>query len=391
MTRPKSKAADGPPPRATPWRIRISRIWEYYTAAGPQGKIERGFQLRKDAVRLIQVLLGLVSMGFAIVVLSEPVLSLSGLVVLLGEAVALFAAQTILAGGRFLSVGREWFPGTRSVWRTIRSYGTLGVGVVALGITVFVVLDPALALTTAVFALALALVAGALGRVLQSAGENLAPWLRMSALATGLSSVVLVGLSVAFYGYALAAFAILVGVILLLSGIETVVAGLHPTDPRQFVLLKLVLFSAFYGLILINWIDLFGKQVPAYGLWLILTYMAPFGVLIVFEGGKSWPLAISLGLLVSLFNDVGYFFVGNLLFGFHENLGPWISGQLGFQGPKIVTIFQGGAFTIDVSSWLMGFSIYARAAIVALILFYWWRHPSEIVAVGGAPAPASPG
>ena len=391
MTRPKSKAADGPPPRATPWRIRISRIWEYYTAAGPQGKIERGFQLRKDAVRLIQVLLGLVSMGFAIVVLSEPVLSLSGLVVLLGEAVALFAAQTILAGGRFLSVGREWFPGTRSVWRTIRSYGTLGVGVVALGITVFVVLDPALALTTAVFALALALVAGALGRVLQSAGENLAPWLRMSALATGLSSVVLVGLSVAFYGYALAAFAILVGVILLLSGIETVVAGLHPTDPRQFVLLKLVLFSAFYGLILINWIDLFGKQVPAYGLWLILTYMAPFGVLIVFEGGKSWPLAISLGLLVSLFNDVGYFFVGNLLFGFHENLGPWISGQLGFQGPKIVTIFQGGAFTIDVSSWLMGFSIYARAAIVALILFYWWRHPSEIVAVGSAPAPASPG
>jgi len=391
LTRPKSKAADGPPPRATPWRIRISRIWEYYTAAGPQGKIERGFQLRKDAVRLIQVLLGLVSMGFAIVVLSEPVLSLSGLVVLLGEAVALFAAQTILAGGRFLSVGREWFPGTRSVWRTIRSYGTLGVGVVALGITVFVVLDPALALTTAVFALALALVAGALGRVLQSAGENLAPWLRTSALATGLSSVVLVGLSVAFYGYALAAFAILVGVILLLSGIETVVAGLHPTDPRQFVLLKLVLFSAFYGLILINWIDLFGKQVPAYGLWLILTYMAPFGVLIVFEGGKSWPLAISLGLLVSLFNDVGYFFVGNLLFGFHENLGPWISGQLGFQGPKIVTIFQGGAFTIDVSSWLMGFSIYARAAIVALILFYWWRHPSEIVAVGGAPAPASPG
>ena len=330
-------------------------------------------------------------MGFAIVVLAKPVLTLSGLVVLLGEAVALFSAQTILAGGRFLSVEREWLPGTRSVWRRIRSYGTLGVGLVALGLTAFVVLDPALALTTAVFALALALVSGALGRILQSAGENLPAWLRMSALAPGLSSVVLVGLSVDFYGYALAAFAILVGVILLTSGIETVVAGLRPTDPRQFVLLKLVLFSAFYGLILINWIDLFGKQVPGYGLWLILTYMAPFGVLIVFEGWRSWPLAISLGLLVSLFNDVGYFFVGNLIFGFHENLGPWISGQLGFEGPQLVTIFQGGAFTIDVSSWLMGFSIYARAAIVTLILYYWWRHPSEIVAASSPPPAASPG
>jgi len=379
------------PQIVSPWRLRIARLWHFYTASPPEGKAERRSQLRRDAVRLTQVLLGLVCMGFAIVVLAQPVLTLSGLVVLLGEAVALFSAQTILAGGRFLSVEREWLPGTRSVWRRIRSYGTLGVGLVALGLTAFVVLDPALALTTAVFALALALVSGALGRILQSAGENLPAWLRMSALATGLSSVVLVGLSVAFYGYALAAFAILVGVILLTSGIETVVAGLRPTDPRQFVLLKLVLFSAFYGLILINWIDLFGKQVPGYGLWLILTYMAPFGVLIVFEGWRSWPLAISLGLLVSLFNDVGYFFVGNLIFGFHENLGPWISGQLGFEGPQLVTIFQGGAFTIDVSSWLMGFSIYARAAIVTLILYYWWRHPSEIVAASSPPPAASPG
>jgi uncharacterized membrane protein HdeD (DUF308 family) len=373
------------------WRLRIVRLWRFYTAAPPEGKAERRSRLRRDAVRLTQVLLGLVSIGFAIVVLAQPVLSLSGLVVLLGEAVALFSAQTILASGRFLSVEQEWLPGTRSVWRRIRSYGTLGVGLVALGLAAFAVLDPALALTTAVFALALALVTGALGRILQSAGENLPPWRRMSALATGLSSVVLVGLSVAFYGYALAAFAILVGVILLISGIETVVAGLRPTDPRQFVLLKLVLFSAFYGLILINWIDLFGKQVPAYGLWLILTYMAPFGVLIVFEGWRSWPLAASLGLLVSLFNDVGYFFVGNLIFGFHENLGPWISGQLGLEGPKVVTIFQGGAFTLDVSSWLMGFSIYARAAVVTLILYYWWRHPSAIVAATSPPPAASPG
>jgi hypothetical protein len=193
-------------------------------------------------------------------------------------------------------------------------------------------------------------------------------------------SVLLVGASVVFYGLAIAGFAILVGVILMITGIETVVVGLGPTDSRQFVLLKLILFSAFYGLIMINWIDLFGKSVPGYGVWLILTYMAPFGVLLVFEGWDAWPLAVSLGLLVSLFNDIGYFFIGNLLFGFHEPLGPWISGQLGFGGSNIVTYFEGGSFSISVTSWMMGLSIYVRAVVVAAILYYWWRHPGEIVA-----------
>jgi hypothetical protein len=117
--------------------------------------------------------------------------------------------------------------------------------------------------------------------------------------------------------------------------------------------------------------------------------MAPFGVLLVFEGWDSWPLATSLGLLVSLFNDVGYFFIGNLLFGFHEDLGPWISGQLGFQGTKIVTYFEGGNFSLAVPSWLMGLSIYARAAVVGAILYNWWRHPGQIVArSAGTPSPS---
>jgi len=341
--------------------------------------------------RLAQVILGLFSIGFAIVVLATPQLSLTGLLLLLGEAVGLFSAQTVIAGGRFLAVNGRWFRGEDSLWRRIRSWGILGIGLLAGGLAAFAVLDPALAVTTAVFALALALVSGGFGRVLQSTGEALPPWLRGSSLATGLLSVVLVGISVAFYGFAIAAFAVLVGLILLITGIETVVAGLHPTDPRQFILLKLILFAAFYGLILINWIDLFGKQVPAYGIWLILTYMAPFGVLIVFQGWKSWPLAISLGLLVSLFNDVGYFFIGNLIFGFHEALGPWIAGQLGFQGAQLVTIFQGGGFHLDVTSWMMGLSIYVRAAVVALILIYWWRHPGEIATPGVPVVPSAIG
>jgi hypothetical protein len=342
------------------------------------------------AGRLAQVLLGLISVGFAVIVLAQPQLSLSGLVLLLAEAVALLSTQTILAGGRTLTANWREFRPLGTVWHMLQSWGLIGIGLLALGLAVFAILEPTVALTTAVLALALALVSQGFGRIVQSTGLALPRWARLMALSMGILIILLVGLSFGLFGYAIAAFAILVGVILLITGIETVVAGLHPTDPRQFVLLKLVLFSAFYGLILINWIDLFGKQVPAYGIWLILTYMAPFGVLIVFEGWESWPLALSLGLLVSLFNDVGYYFVGNLLFGFHQNLGPWIEGQLGFEGSKLVTIFEGGSFVINVTSWMMGLSIYARAAVVGVILYYWWRHPGQIVAATAPPSTASP-
>jgi uncharacterized membrane protein HdeD (DUF308 family) len=326
----------------------------------------------------------------AIEILAVPPLSVNGLLIILAVAVGLTAAQTVLAGGRLLTavVGehRGWALGGR----TLQSWWIVGVGLLAVALAVVAATDPTLVATAAVFLLAVALVTQGLGRVARGGGVNVPLWLRGSSIGTGVITVVLVVLSVAFEGYALDSFAILVGLILLISGIETIVAGLHPTDPRQFVLLKLILFSAVYGLVLINWIDLFGKSVPGYGIWLLLTYMAPFGVLIVFEGWESWPLATSLGLLVSLMNDVGYFFVGNLLFGFHEALGPWIAGQLGFRGSFIVTTFQGGAFALDVPSWLMGLSIYARAAVVAIILYYWWQHPSRLVARIDVPASGEP-
>jgi len=146
-------------------------------------------------------------------------------------------------------------------------------------------------------------------------------------------------IAASFRGLALDSVAILAGVILLITGVETVVTGLHPTDPHLFVRLKLLLFSAFYGLIPINWIDLSGKSVPAYGVWWILTYLAPFVALMVFEGWRSWPLAVSLGRLVSLMNDVGCLIIGSMIFGFHQSLGPWIAGQLGLLGNQVVTYF----------------------------------------------------
>jgi hypothetical protein len=353
----------------------------------PVGEEKR---LREDAARLAQVGLGLAAAGFAIAVLAQPQLSLSGLLILLGEAVGILSLQTILAGGRLLNAERTALGLPTAWWRRLRSLGLVAIGIVALSLTAFAVLDPSLAETAAVLVLAVVMVSQGFGRVLQGTGMTMPGWLRNSSTATGVFIVALVVLTLLFNGLVLVTFAILVGVIVLVSGIEGVVAGLHPTDPRQFVILKLVLFSSFYGLILINWIDLFGKTVPAYGIWLLLTYMAPFGVLIVFQGLEAWPLAISLGLLVSLNNDVGYFFVGNLLFGFHEQLGPWIAGQLGLHGDQIVTVFYGGRFTIDVTSWMMGLSIYLRAAVVGAILYYWWQRPGEIVAKSALPGSVAP-
>ncbi len=351
----------------------------------------RAVRLRTDLARGAQVFLGLFSVGFAIVVLATLEYSINGLLLLLGETVVLLSAQTLLAGGRVLS--ENWFRvhAPQSYWwRSIPGWGLVGLGILGFAGAAFAVLDPRLAGTAATFILASVLILLGFGRIMQAAGVAAPLWLRGSLLSTGALILLFVVIAITFEGLALTGFAILVGLLLLATGIETVVTGLHPTDPRQFVLLKLILFSAFYGLFLINWIDLFGKEAPAYGIWLILTYMAPFMVLIVFEGWRSWPLAVSLGLLVSLMNDLGYYFVGNLLFGFHVNLGPWILGQLGFRGNDFVTYFNAGAWGLSVSSWMMGLSIYLRIAVVTLILLYWWRHPTEIVARTEPVAPWAP-
>jgi hypothetical protein len=340
---------------------------------------------REVAERVALVIVGLTSVVLAVFVLARPQLTVSQLLLLLAAAVAFNSVRSVIAGGHlFWSTGGTW---SLPTWgrRAYRELGILGIGLLAAVVAVSAALYPGQAVALTVFVLAVALVAQGLARMAEGFGRNLAGWMRGSSIATGAIIVALVVAAVAFQGFAIVGFAILVGVIVLVNGIETVVAGLQPTDPRQFVILKLILFAAFYGLVMINWIDLFGKSVPGYGVWLILSYMAPFGVLLVFQGWEAWPLATSLGLLVSLMNDVGYFFIGNLLFGFNEPLGPWIAGQLGFDGSKVVTIFQAGAFSLNVTSWMMGLSIYVRAAVVAVILVYWWQHPTGIVARSAGP------
>jgi hypothetical protein len=346
-----------------------------------------------DVERTSLVLLGLFAVALAVIVLAHPwLVSIDELLLLAMTVVALNSSRILIAGGRLLKARDGTWRFTRWGRTAYREIGAVGVVFVALGIAVGVVLYSGAAFTLAILLLATVLVMQGVARIIAGTGRNVPKLFQGSNIATGVVIVALALAAIAFVGFALLGLAIVLGVVLLISGTETVVAGLRPTDPRQFVLLKLIFFSAFYGLVMINWIDLFGKSVPGYGIWLILSYMAPFGVLIVFLGWEAWPLATSLGLLVSLMNDVGYYFVGNLLFGFHQELGPWIIGQLGFDGPRIVTVFEGGAFALPITSWMMGVSIYARAVVVAGILSYWWRHPTGLentLAAGAATSPKS--
>jgi hypothetical protein len=328
------------------------------------------------AVRVAEVLLGLSSVVFSVIILANPLVSLGALEQLLAFALGFTALRAVISGGvRIPLLGRS-FHGLPDLWRLVQSIGLAGLGLIVLLLVGIVIVSPQLRLDTVVFVLTAGLIVYGFARLLHAVGSDLPRGLKGSSVAMAGITILAVVLALSAPGFAVLSLAIVLAVLLLLNGIESVVIGLRPTDPRQLVLLKLVLFSALYGLVLINWIDLFGKSVPAYGVWLILTYMAPFGVLLVFQGFEAWPLAASLGLLVSLMNDVGYYFIGNLIFGFHQPLEPWILGQLGFYGGTVVTVFYGFSFSLPITSWMMGLSIYLRILVVASILYYWWEHPA---------------
>ena len=311
-------------------------------------------------------MLGLASVVIAVVILADLSYQTSELVLLLSVALLFSAARMVAAGEVRRRLG------------SVEGLGFVGGGLAAAAIVLVVIAFPGLSFVTLVFLFSIILTIQGLERIVHATGRGHPRWLRGSALATGLVTVGLAVGAALVPNLAALTLVPLLAVVVLVNGVEMTVSGLRPTDPRQLTLLKLILFSAFYGLILINWVDLYGTSAPAYHIWLVLTYMAPFGVLIVFQGFKDWQLALSLGLLVSLMNDVGYFFVGDLLFGFHEALLPWVEGQLGFQGTRLLFEFEGGFFTIPVTSILMGITIYSRVAIVALVLYHWWRRPSRI-------------
>ena len=315
--------------------------------------------------RVVEVIFGLASVVISLVVIVSPDYGAQNLVPLLSLALIFSAVRMIAAGG------------VRERLKSLEGIGVAGAGVIALILVVAVVLVPGLSLQTLVLLLAISVTIQGLGRMLHSMGRGQPKWLRGSSLATGVAMVILAAGVEFVRGPILLTLVELLALTVLASGAEAVVSGLRPNQ-RQMTLLKLVVFAAFYGIIFVNWIDLFNGGayiyvVPGYHVWVIIAYMIPFGVLLVIQGWKDWELALSLGLLASLGNDLCYFVVGDAFFGFHVNLLDWYAHQFGFYGNTTLFVFNGGFFSFDVPSWLMGLSIYARTAVVFLSLRHWWH------------------
>ncbi|MGD0477136.1 MAG: hypothetical protein ABSB29_03085 [Nitrososphaerales archaeon] len=316
-------------------------------------------------LRVLEIVLGLLSITVALVVVLNHAYTKGTVPSLLVFAVLLNSVRIASAGGvRHLPALRRGL--------------SLALGVAAAAIVVLVIVLPGLGFTTFALLLATGLAIQGLDRLSNVTHLGHPRWLRVSAFTVGLTTLALAGVIVAVPRLTTITLVAVLALTVSVNGIESIVVGIQPSTKKQLTLVKLVTFALFYGFVNINWIDLYYNRVPAYHIWLILTYMAPFVVLLVFQGFKDWQLAISLGLLVSLVNDLGYYISGDLLFGFHRQLIPWLSGQLGFQGGTRLFTFQGGFFTIPVTSYLMGASVYLRMAVVVAVLYHWWRRPADL-------------
>ncbi len=315
--------------------------------------------------RVAEVTFGLLTTIISAIVITNPGYGAQYLVLLLSFALVLSAVRMITAG----SVRKDL---------SVAGLGLVGSGAAALVVVIAVLLVPGLGLQTLVLLLAVSLTIQGLGRMLYSVGRGPPRWLRGSALSVGIAMVLLAAAVEFLQGIALLTLVELLALTVLVSGAEAVVFGLGPSNPKQLALLKLATFALFYGIVFVNWIDLFNGGayiyvVPGYHIWVIIAYMIPFGVLLLIRGRKDWELALSLGLVASLGNDLCYFVVGNAYFGFHVNLLDWYAHQLGFYGNTILFVFNGGFFSFGVPSWLMGAAIYGRIAVVILSLRHWWR------------------
>lgn len=146
---------------------------------------------------------------------------------------------------------------------------------------------------------------------------------------------------------------------------------------KSQLLIWLISISLFYGLIMVNYIDLTvsGSSAWGYHLWLTAMYFMPFISIFAFEGLRNWELVASLGFLTSLMNDLFWLPMYRLIGGGtwipNISLAEWYRWQLGF-GDNLTWTFNGGFISFQVTSWMMGLAIYVRIIIVILLLYRWW-------------------
>jgi hypothetical protein len=152
------------------------------------------------------------------------------------------------------------------------------------------------------------------------------------------------------------------------------VKPLAGSESKLGFLIKLLLYSFIYGMVFINWIDLFASpaHVPGYHLWLAAMYFLPFIVVLVFRSLEDWELTLGFGLFTSLLNDTLYYIIGRYLFGLPVNLSEWFRCQLLPVCDKPFH-FDFLFFRLKPYPWLMPLSIYARILLTCLLLYKWWR------------------
>jgi uncharacterized membrane protein HdeD (DUF308 family) len=311
-------------------------------------------------LRAVDVAVGVISLLAALIIALNPSYGTNTIATLLILSLVFGAFRMFMTGE------------VRQLSAAFRGLG-VAAGLMSLAILAFLLLSPGLGFQTLVLLVAAAMAIQGVNNLAHVLHRGHPRWLRVSSLTVGVLILILAVVAVLLPGPAVVTLVALLALNLGVTGLSSLITGIRPETKAQQTLVKLVVFALVYGFLNVNWIDLYYNEVPGYHIWLILTYLAPFGVLLVFQGLKDWQLALSLGLLVSLCNDVGYFFAGDLLFGFHVDLVSWLEGQLGFLGNKVLFEFQGGAIRFPVTSILMGLSIYARVAAVAALLYHWWR------------------
>ena len=131
-----------------------------------------------------------------------------------------------------------------------------------------------------------------------------------------------------------------------------------------------LLFSVFYGLIFLNYIDIItpGGVYGGYHLWLSMMYFFPF-VALTLSFPRNWQLTIGLGLVASLMNDVFYGLVRNFMTGPYD-LAQYYTLWLTPSGATLFQLNLGFAI-IPVFSWMMALSIYGRIVLVYFLVRVW--------------------
>ncbi len=141
---------------------------------------------------------------------------------------------------------------------------------------------------------------------------------------------------------------------------------------------KFEILTFVYGIFIVNLYDALTPMFVGASLLIIIIYVAPY-LPMFFRGKLDLRNLIWLGILISLFNDIFFFFIASLV-GTRKLTGTWFNSAIWYYSNWLLPqqtflgVWDFLFFKLRVYSWMMALSIYAR--IIFLILTKSWR-PSK--------------